>query len=582
MRVIRLELRHFRGFRSAVIHPAGHVVLMGEPGSGRTDVIEALSRVLTPESLRFHAPDEMDFYQQDLETPAEVEVTLGDLSDAELATFSDHSERWDRKNKQLIETLPRPQLLDDPNQEWVVRLCYRAEWNSERERVEHWVHYPVSSDPDNGWFDKLGASERDEIPFATPVIGGRVLDLAAGGSFRRLVEVAGSGFPEARDELQAKLKEIAAEFASTEPIKNALAKIAAPLNGMPRAGDDLATRIRFLPEGGSITGLFRSLAPALELSTDSGMLPLARHGSTLSGLLEVSQSLAHLPEDGGIFALDDFGENIDIASAQHIAANLRRSVSQFWVSTRRAGVAEVFRPEELIRLSTAADDERVISQRTPGSSREERSVARRVTLQLLPHLTSRAVVILEGPHDWAAISALAVRLQEDEGVALPSLYGVGLVDAGESGGVNEVSKLGAEARKLGLRVVAVIDGDPLKRTQSQIREVLSSAHAVIRLPQDFAIEFALIHGLDEELVKAILGKLKATLIPKHDVNFEALQGKALRAEARKFLKAGGGLHAQFVDYLEDSHPPVARRILEKAIEAATTPSLSGLIQLEES
>jgi len=63
MRVCRLEIRNFRGFNSAQILPAGHVLLSGEPGAGRSDVIEALDRVFSPDSARARLPSDLDFYR---------------------------------------------------------------------------------------------------------------------------------------------------------------------------------------------------------------------------------------------------------------------------------------------------------------------------------------------------------------------------------------------------------------------------------------------------------------------------------------------------------------------------------------
>jgi len=53
MRILALHLRNFRGFDDFVLKPQGHVVLMGEPRAGRSDLIEGLRRVLHPDSNRF-------------------------------------------------------------------------------------------------------------------------------------------------------------------------------------------------------------------------------------------------------------------------------------------------------------------------------------------------------------------------------------------------------------------------------------------------------------------------------------------------------------------------------------------------
>jgi putative ATP-dependent endonuclease of OLD family len=52
MHVKKLDIQHFRGFSDLVVRPQGHVVVMGEPGAGRSDLIEALGRVLDSDASR--------------------------------------------------------------------------------------------------------------------------------------------------------------------------------------------------------------------------------------------------------------------------------------------------------------------------------------------------------------------------------------------------------------------------------------------------------------------------------------------------------------------------------------------------
>src|SRR5438034_1193222 len=68
-----------RGFLTAKIRPAGHVLVMGEPGTGRSNVVEALLRVFSPEATRLPLTDDLDFFERDRARRIEVEVTVGDL-----------------------------------------------------------------------------------------------------------------------------------------------------------------------------------------------------------------------------------------------------------------------------------------------------------------------------------------------------------------------------------------------------------------------------------------------------------------------------------------------------------------------
>jgi hypothetical protein len=94
MRVVRLEVRHFRGFAAATILPGQHVLVVGEPRAGRSDLIAALTRVLDPEATRA-ALEEWDFHGHDVTRPIVIEVVLADLGDALSQRFLGELEFWD-------------------------------------------------------------------------------------------------------------------------------------------------------------------------------------------------------------------------------------------------------------------------------------------------------------------------------------------------------------------------------------------------------------------------------------------------------------------------------------------------------
>ena len=117
MRVHKLDVRRFRGFEAITIVPAGHVLLVGEPGAGRSDVIEALGRVLSPESTR--TPSEYDFYRQDTRQAAEVEVVLGMLGEELEQVFFEYLEVWDRDGRQMVDQTADPETIDRDRYDFV-------------------------------------------------------------------------------------------------------------------------------------------------------------------------------------------------------------------------------------------------------------------------------------------------------------------------------------------------------------------------------------------------------------------------------------------------------------------------------
>ncbi|MFF2352673.1 hypothetical protein ACFVVL_23150 [Kitasatospora sp. NPDC058115] len=82
MRVTRLLISNFRGWKSLDLRPRDHVVLAGVPRAGRSDIVEALARVLDPDAAQ--SPRLSDLHQ---EPPAAAQADASD--DDELALEDD-------------------------------------------------------------------------------------------------------------------------------------------------------------------------------------------------------------------------------------------------------------------------------------------------------------------------------------------------------------------------------------------------------------------------------------------------------------------------------------------------------------
>ncbi|HYJ85832.1 MAG TPA: AAA family ATPase, partial [Pyrinomonadaceae bacterium] len=112
MKVVKLNIAHFRGIKKAELHFDGHTLLVGMNNVGKSTICEALELALGLDRLkRFPPVEEFDFYNsryldKTVEPPVpiaiEIEVVLADLHQ-ELATKCfDHLERWHRSEKRLL------------------------------------------------------------------------------------------------------------------------------------------------------------------------------------------------------------------------------------------------------------------------------------------------------------------------------------------------------------------------------------------------------------------------------------------------------------------------------------------------
>lgn len=572
MQIRQVDVRHFRGFRSLRIKPLSHVLLVGEPRAGRSDLVEAVTRVFDPDSTRGTLTDDLDFFNRDTTTRAEVEVVLGDLGDELEQQFFDQIEFWDASNQTLLPP-SAPGEAAPADSERVVRFCYRAEWQEDQQLAEHWVDFPKFSDPDAGAYRRVPRIDRAALPFQRVDPYGVPLKLTSRSPFRRIVSLSdGDDFPQALERMINDLRAGSAEFTASAQVQTALRAVfrdvAGPLGGGDTLPDDI---VKFVPDGGSLPSLLRSFSPTVDLGDGAGQLPLQRHGSTSEALIAAGEALAAMRSGVAVVVVDDFGEGMDAASAKFAAQALRAAASQAWVSTRRSSVAEAFRTSEVVRLTRSGDSQRSVFQGTEPSTKAERLAARHLALQLLPAVAARAVVIVEGPHDHAAYQALGARLFEDEGVPPLGAHGTHLIHAAaadSAGGSGAIPRLADAARALGLRVVSVIDHDgDSSKVEAELRMNLGSADAVVRLPRRIAVERALLSGIDSADLRDVLTDLKEAFDLPIDV--AGTSDTELEDLAVKTLKSAGGLHAEFVEALPPGCvPEIARRVLERSLDCA--------------
>ena len=279
-------------------------------------------------------------------------------------------------------------------------------------------------------------------------------------------------------------------------------------------------------------------------------------------------------------AIDDLGDGLDAGSAAHLASIIRRFAGQSWVTTRIPPVAEVFDPQEVVRLGRDGSGTRIVRQGKQPSTKAEAVASKHWHRNLLPALSYRSVVVVEGPNDFAALHTLAIRLSEESGIPLPATKNVAIINAGAggSGGYANVFKLAGAARDMGLRAIGAIDGDTDAQAQQHIQNHGTLADAIIRLPNGIAIEMAIIDGIPDEVLKQAIKDIAVATGIAEPSGLDQLAGASLGHTARSFIK-GNSLHGPFIDALPLANlPSLAIQFLNKAIETAgdTTP---GVVQL---
>lgn len=445
-----------------------------------------------------------------------------------------------------------------------MRLCYRARYDFDTDTGDHWVDWPAGGDPKNGAYARARRGEREALPFLA-IRRERPLQVRAEGAFRALISEAD---PDALDDALANLAisiDVATSaFSAAGPVTSVLTEVLqAGAGGL--LGLDEPSGVTFVPDDGSLAALLRALQPALALD-DAGPLPLALHGSTAAGVLAVSEAIVAASSSSGlVVAMDDFGDDLDGAAAEHLAVMLRRRAAQLWVTTRRPDVVRAFDPEEVLRLTRSHGERR--QHRLAGTTdRRERAARRHLLSQLLNAMTSRVVVLCEGPHDVEGYGALDSRLTRGAGTwagrGLTS-QAARLVSApGENGGKDNMPRLARLAASMGFHVRAILDHDKPGEDENLFDEMEGLCERIVILPERTAVERALVRGLSAERVREALRWVS----DEYDlsVNVDLLDEGDLEDAAVRALKMKGGLHEPWVDAIGGgSAPSIAHAVLKQ-------------------
>lgn len=620
MRVSRLRLNDFRGWADLDLRPRGHVLVAGVPRAGRTDVIAALRRLLDPASVRLQpalsdirqkraavaplrpptapsavtasgvgdeggrpVPGGMSSGHSGSERDTAPSVTYAHYAEVE-ATLVDLDPELEQLCDGYLEPLDADGQMDEsgsalPGATLGVRLAYRVSYDARTDSLEHVVYFPLRSKPDVAQYHRVPTAVRRALPVVA-LNTSRPLQLRAEGMLRHLVndrdlDAAASAFRALEHAVAVATSTLSADATVAATVDAVL-----QVDGVARRlGDTPATAadVEFRPDDGSLSGLLRSVQPALDLD-GAGLLALTSHGSTASSVLTAAEALvltASMP--GAVVLGDDVGEGLDTATAEHVASALRARAAQVWLTTRRPEVARAFNPGELVRLTRRGDTRAHHVLLEPTDSKEI-AIRRLFHTQLLPALTASSVAITEGPHDLTSYSsadrhrALAVLPLSAHGVRLIS------ADNGSGGGTTQIPRVAGLAHALGFRVIALVDCDPAKTSATVLAQIEAACDVVVRLPAGMALEKAITAGAEVAALRTA-----ASVLPAYGIDDPTVgQSDRQVPDAVAQLLHKKGLHEQFLDALvveRGELPPVLQAALD-AVAVGADPGYGGPARID--
>lgn len=557
MRIARLRIERFRGYRHALFVVPENMVLAGEPQGGRTDVVEALRRVLDPRSTRYRV-NPLDIHRSDHsddESFTEIEVALLDLGDELETLFSEYLEAFDHDTGEIAGSKSaRDAVLG-------IRLCYRARYDLDTDTGEHWVDFPAQSDPTARTFKRVSRIEREALPVQF-IDSAPALQLRAEGVLRALLADADpGGLDSALTNLDSAVHNATESFSKTEIVRRVLDRV---IVSGPQTlfGIDDAADISFLADDGSMAALLRALQPAIAIGT-AGALPIHSQGSTLESVFSAAEAIAAaLDAQSGIVIIgDDFGDRLDASSSEHMARLIHATAGQAILTTRRPEVVRAFDPEELVRL-TVSHGERRQHRLAAVTDKADRVNRRLILEQLLAALSARTVVLLEGPLDVEGYGALASRLFRKTNKPRHSFpaNGIRLVaPPGSDGGVTRLPAIAEIAVELGFHVRAIVDNDKPGKEDPAVEVLAGMVEQLVVLPTRTAVEAALIRGIPGHRLRETVETLEGFGMPNlppglgdDDIADHLITTKVIKKQ---------GLGAAWAQALTQQ-PPIAQSVIE--------------------
>lgn len=491
MRVCRISINHFRGIKSAVLHLPKHAVLIGDNNTGKTTILEALDLALGPDRLNRTPPiDEHDFHQgqylaelapdeaagddgdavaaalgPDEPAPAEesdakaprieIEVTIADLSEEQLARFGDNVEFWDSKADTFYDA-PNPEGIDPAHIVEALRVTFHGWYDAEEDDFEGRTYFTRSL-LDGGTqvpFTKKDKQACGFLYLRSLRTGTRALSLERGSLLDiilRLKEVRPQMWEDTLETLSGFSVAADPDLGITgvlESINTALKKYVPKEWGIePHLKVSNLTRdhLRKVITAFIATGEGQHAAPYYRQGTGTiNMLVLAM----LSQIAADKQNV--------IFAMEEPETAIPPYAQKRIVHEIRQLASQALFTSHSPYVLEEFAIEETVVLGR--DSEGVLS-RKPISLPDNVKLKRyrqQFRVRFCEGLLARRILVAEGATEASAFPVVCRRLSELKPDTYRSLeaMGVCVVDADSETNIPGMAKL---YRDLGKRTFALCD-----------------------------------------------------------------------------------------------------------------------------
>lgn len=556
MRIAEVRISGFRGIREGVVDFGQHNVLVGENGSGKSTVLEALwlavarsplARELTEHDFFGSTPDKADRFK--------IVVTLAGFDGDDPEDSGDWFRKgrgvpvwWDAKAKKVF-----PEK-GEAHQELACQVGYAARFDHESLEVETRRYFHDDDGVDDIFLDEAftpfpGALLEDIGFFVLPAARTREhLSSFSSYLFRRAVSARGGipaeGILAERDRLRAP----ASPFESHAALKDLIDGMNQRLGTLLSPGPRIHLRLTETDSEAVLAGIVPHYAKG-----DACCLPAARHGTGLLSLqallllLEIGEARSKAGKSF-ILAMEEPEMHLPPGIQRRLLYEAQRVASQVVCTTHSPRVAGFYAPMDVRLVQSTAGALRAPALRTeplpPEATNAIRKLFQDTRAQVIEAMMYPSVVITEGRTDSDWLRLLSDVTETSEALTsrgkdkLPPFGAVVGVVPAHSAAVAATVK---EIAPLHHDVVALVDGDDAgDRYVSELGALPTPPRVILRWKATWTIEDVV--GWLFEAQKSDALKQAAAGLERPLANIGELV-EALRSEPKK-----DGLKGNLVAY----------------------------------
>ncbi|MFC2434146.1 MAG: ATP-dependent endonuclease [Peptidiphaga sp.] len=559
MRIQILDIKNFRGIASGHVIFKKHSLLVGGNNIGKSTVCEALELVLGPERL-YHRPviDEHDFYRGRYQKDdgsflkIVIRVVLTSLNLKQQLRFHQHLRLWNEDELTFVdEEVDGISHADDPNVDWALPVVFIGRYDPEEDDFvgDTFFDHPLD-DPDSlsdeekaslgqgrSIFTRAHKRDCGFIYLRALRTGSRALSLQRGSLLDTILRLGEQGGANMWPAALRSLKELNPAIGEIRQLKSIRAQLQERLGrfiNLASEGDQTSFYASDLTRDNlrEVVKLFIATWPS------NYPVPFSRQGTGSVNLLVFAllTMIADLKEqNSAIFVM----EEPEIALPPHIQRRVVKYVlqemGQSIVTSHSPYIIEQYEAENVVVLGR--DDKSCFTGKPIDRSAIEQKNYRAQRRQFAEAILSRAVFVVEGATEVAAVNATSIALERfHAGYSHIDLSGVSLFNAG---GDQEAPKYGPIFKALGKPVFGIRD-KPNRQDQPGTRDNIDAYDKFWESPES-GVERILVDQVPESVLHGFFKKVSPR--PDYPANCgynASMEGKELKALAQKVLKARKG------------------------------------------